>query len=54
MIPKDELNQTTLGIVTFESNMKRSPDVKDTVCNIIRSMLYIIYLGSLHLNQPYS
>ena len=41
MIPKDELNQTTLGIVTFESSPKRSPDAKDTVCNIIKSMLIL-------------
>ena len=35
MILKDELSQTTLGIVTFESNTKKSPNSNDAVCNII-------------------
>ncbi|XP_065907172.1 uncharacterized protein [Dysidea avara] len=55
MIPKDELNQTTLGIVTFESNMKRSPDVKDTGPYIlINPTARVLFPQSLKFNVTYS
>ncbi|XP_065908085.1 uncharacterized protein [Dysidea avara] len=55
MILKDELSQTTLGIVTFESNTKKSPNSNDAVSYIlINPTARVLLPRNLKFNITYS